>query len=578
MIYMYDVTVVPPWSRPYRRSDKKLFHDTVALWKAACPSLKDHQYAWVFDGYKQLYSIKKLSSDDFPEATPLTVWCREEEREVPMVVRDVSRVADIKVTREILEWAASGRSGWVPQDAIQALDVVLKQAVNVDINFENIGRSYFPTKGETLDVGFGKEVWIGTFSSLRPVGWKSAEVLLTLNVDTANKPGTKALHLTKESAAGKGDSYFHELLAGGRKGRSTVNFLNGVTEEQRKTISRDLEGLKVKYEMPCGEGEVRKRQYRVLEMRRKAASLEMISVDSDSVSVAEYFKRQYGVALQFPALPCLWVGSRDRSTYIPAEFCSMTSQPLPRKKKLADDAVAKMIKQTAVKPLERQAKIMEGLKMNNDKYKKDPFAKEFGISVAGEVGIVITSPIDTFLQMTKLTGRILDPPSIEYKLTGKMRNVVTISKTNPGLWRQDKNQYLDGSSVDNWALLDLSRMDDAQHKTVVAGFVSIGKENGITFSSKPHREVASMRDLESAMATIEGTLAKVVAKQQEKGQKLDLVLIVFPFKAGCLYDKIKHLGDMKMNISTQWPTSASRSTPSWAASTTCCPRPAGRSC
>jgi len=56
----------------------------------------------------------------------------------------------------------------------------------------------------------------------------------------------------------------------------------------------------------------------------------------------------------------------------------MLSQPLPKRKKLEDDAVAKMIKQTAVKPLERQAKIMEGLKMNNNSYKKDPFANEFG--------------------------------------------------------------------------------------------------------------------------------------------------------------------------------------------------------
>ena len=53
---------------------------------------------------------------------------------------------------------------------------------------------------------------------------------------------------------------------------------------------------------------------------------------------------------------------------------------------MPDDAVAKMIKQTAVKPLERQAKIMEGLKMNNDKDRKDPYANEFGISVSGEVG------------------------------------------------------------------------------------------------------------------------------------------------------------------------------------------------
>merc|ERR1719228_1238014 len=351
-----------------------------------------------------------------------------------VVVRDVTRVADIRVTREILEWASSGRSGWVPQDALQALDVVLKQALNVDINFENIGRSYFPTKGETLDVGFGKEVWIGTFSSLRPVGWKDAQILLTLNVDTASKPGTKNLHLTKESTAGKGDSYIQEVLAGGRKRVVNLKGLT-LTEEQRKVVSRDLEGLKIRYEMPTPEGGVRKRQYRVLELRRKPASQEQITLKDENgketkISVADYIKQQYGIQLKLPGLPCLWVGSRAKTTFIPVEFCSMKSQPLPKRKKLEDDAVAKMIKQTAVKPLERQAKIMEGLKMNNDKYRKDPYANEFGISVSGE--------------MTKLTGRILDPPALEYRETGKKRNLVTISKTNPGLWRQDRNQFTDG--------------------------------------------------------------------------------------------------------------------------------------
>lgn len=310
------------------RTDKKLFHDTILAWKAATPSVRNHQHAWVFDGYKQLYSTRRLDTSDFPDYSKFTVYDREEEKEVPMVVKEVTRVADIRVTREIVEWASSGRSGWAPQDAIQALDVVLKQAVNVNTMFENIGRSYFPTQGETLDVGFGKEVWIGTFSSLRPVGWRSAEVLLTLNVDTASKPGTKALHLTKESAPGRGDSYLQELLLAGRKGRP-VALQGGLTEEQRRTVSKDLEGLKVRYELPCGEG-VRKRQYRVLEMRRKPADKELITVEGKEVSVAEYFKAQYGVELEVPGLPCLWVGSRDRSTFIPAEFCRMLSQPLPR--------------------------------------------------------------------------------------------------------------------------------------------------------------------------------------------------------------------------------------------------------
>ena len=157
-------------------------------------------------------------------------------------------------------------------------------------------------------------------------------------------------------------------------------------------VSRDLEGLKIRYEMPTSKGGVRKRQYRVLELRRKPASQELITLKEENgketkVSVADYFKQEYGVELTLPGLPCIWVGSRDKTTYIPVEFCSMKSQPLPKRKKLEDDAVAKMIKQTAVKPLERQAKIMEGLKMNNNSYKKDPFANEFGISVSGEVSL-----------------------------------------------------------------------------------------------------------------------------------------------------------------------------------------------
>ena len=361
-------------------------------------------------------------------------------------------------------------------------------------------------------------------------------------MDTASKPSTKNLHLTNESAEGKGDSYIQEVLASAR--RKVVNLQGlSLTEEQRKVVSRDLEGLKIRYEMPTLEGGVRKRQYRVLEMRKKSANQEMITIKEENgteikISVADYIKQQYGIQLKLPLLPCLWVGSRAKTTFIPVEFCTMLSQPLPKRKNLEDDSVAKMIKQTAVKPLERQAKIMEGLKMNNKSYKRDPFANEFGISVSGE--------------MTKLTGRILDPPSLEYKEMGKKRNLVTIAKANPGSWRQDKNQYLDGCKVENWAILDMCKLEESQAKVVVQGFVNIGKENGISFTNEVHRQVAAMRDMDQAMSSIEGHLTKIVTKfREEKKKPLDLVLVIFPFKAGSLYDKIKQLGDMKFNISTQ---------------------------
>ena len=40
---------------------------------------------------------------------------------------------------------------------------------------------------------------------------------------------------------------------------------------------------------------------------------------------------------------------------------------------------------TAVKPEERQKKIIQGLKKNNDIFKNDPYAHEFGISIGREM-------------------------------------------------------------------------------------------------------------------------------------------------------------------------------------------------
>ena len=307
IIHQYSVTIIPPWfgKREYRRSDKQLYHDVIKAWKEVCPAAKHNTAAWVFDGHKQLFCTKAYRIEELPDQK-ISVWCEEEERIIDVMVREVEMVSTIKVSKDILDWATSGRSGHVPQDALQALDVVLKEAVNLDLKIFNIGRSHFHMEGETLDVGFGKEVWIGSFSAVRPYGWKDHEILITLNVDTANKPATRNLHLTNESAPGKADSYTHSVLCSERK-RAVINFNKGLTEEQAKTLEKDLKDLKVKYELPSKD-KVIKRHYRVNGLK-KAASNEIIP--DLKISVAEYFEQTHEVKLKFPNMPCLWVGSRQ---------------------------------------------------------------------------------------------------------------------------------------------------------------------------------------------------------------------------------------------------------------------------
>ena len=55
------------------------------------------------------------------------------------------------------------------QDSIHLLDVLLSQAVSLNLEYEIIGRSYYlPNKGTVLDIGFGKEVGPETPSQLPP--------------------------------------------------------------------------------------------------------------------------------------------------------------------------------------------------------------------------------------------------------------------------------------------------------------------------------------------------------------------------------------------------------------------------
>ena len=142
----------------------------------------------------------------------------------------------------------------------------------------------------------------------------------------------------------------------------------------------------------------------------------------------------------------------------------MEKQPMPLKKKLPDDAIAKMIRATAVKPEDRQKKIIDGLKKNNAMYRDDPYAREFGINVAGE--------------MAKLTGRVLDAPIIEYH-GGKEAK---INKTSPGKWFQDKQQYVSAASFTNWCVVDLAGLSENNYKDVIMGFSSVGKEVGMNIS------------------------------------------------------------------------------------------------
>ena len=68
-------------------------------------------------------------------------------------------MADIKLTQDFVEWAAKGRSGAIPEDAIQTLDIFLKQGVNSTLTSAGNPSAGLtsPPPGTPLPWGFGKE-------------------------------------------------------------------------------------------------------------------------------------------------------------------------------------------------------------------------------------------------------------------------------------------------------------------------------------------------------------------------------------------------------------------------------------
>ena len=142
-------------------------------------------------------------------------------------------------------------------------------------------------------------------------------------------------------------------------------------------------------------------------------------------------------------------------------FCMMMGQPMPRYKVLHDESLLEMIRITAAALMVRQERIMKELQRNNSMYKNVPYAKEFGINKAGT--------------MAKLTGRLLPPPSIEYR-QGKQ---VKMYKQNPGKWVQKSqdNLYKSGMELSDWAVLDLARLSKGEYEAMVQQLVIVA--NGV---------------------------------------------------------------------------------------------------
>jgi len=511
-IHQYSIDIFPPWERAYSKKDQDIYRKVFQEWTRLSSKLKifwnpktKKNPSFAFNGKNVFYSTQLIQ--DIPDYENIEVI--GDNTRLIFQIKNAKYVNTLFVTEEFEKFLEHGRRAYKTEvgfahDMLSAIDVILSQTVRLDdVNFRTIGRSFYPVNGEVLDLGFGKEVWYGTFLSARPHGWKKdGGYLFTMNADVANKPAVVNRHFTNGQ-----DCYLNLMF-------KKSDLRSGLEYRDTRTLHEDLKGLKIRYELPDGK----KRAYRVNGLVKPAS--EQIIPDL-KITVEQYFKTEMKILLKLPKLPCLHVGAVNKTIYIPMEFCEMLPQSLPRGKKLSDICTATMIRKTAVAPQERKKKIMAGLRESGNLFMNDEFAIEFGISFEQ--------------RMMQITGRVLDAPSIGYKNQAKCH----IDPKEPGVWRPRNLEYRDGKSLKKWIFMDFKIISEKQFNDLLIAFRKMGSEVGLKIESNPEWFPTNEREF---VAHFE----KIVQQKQPQ-----MIMILLPFKTGNLYDKIKQLGDIEHKVPTQ---------------------------
>ncbi|XP_078333968.1 protein argonaute-2-like isoform X2 [Crassostrea virginica] len=493
VLHHYDISIVP--DKCPRRVNREIIETMVTAYSQKIFSGQKP----VFDGRKNLYSRE-----------PLPIGRDKVELEVTLPGEGKDRVFNItmKWVQQIslfgLEEALQGHTREIPQDAITAVDIIMRHLPSM--TYTPVGRSFFsPPEGYDHPLGGGREVWFGFHQSVRPSHWK-----MMLNIDVSATAFYKAQPVIE---------FMCEVL----DIKDVNEQKRPLTDSQRVKFTKEIRGLKVEI-THCG---TMRRKYRVCNVTRRPAQTQSFPLQLDSgqtveCTVARYFLERYKMKLQYPHLPCLQVGQEQKHTYLPLEVCNVVGGQRCIKK-LTDMQTSTMIKATARSAPDREREINNLVRKAN--FNADPFLQTFGINI---------NPM-----MCDLQGRVLNPPKILYGGRTKAQAV-----PNQGVWDMRGKQFYSGTEIRVWAIACFAPQrtvrEDAlrnftqqlQRISNDAGMPILGQPCFCKYATGPDQVEPMFRYLKNTY------------------QGLQLIVVVLPGKTP-VYAEVKRVGDILFGLATQ---------------------------
>ncbi|MCO5609555.1 hypothetical protein L7F22_063784 [Adiantum nelumboides] len=495
-IFHYDVTIEPDPPKGLHRS---------VLNQAVQAHQAEMLGAMVaYDGQRALYTATEL-----PELLEMEVELtqgdgpKRRNNQFKITLREASRIR-----MGLLQEYLNGSRRILPQDCLQALDIVLREAAVVP--FIQKGRCFFGSHFGEKSLGGGVQAYSGFYQSIRP----AQNGLLSLNIDIAAAPFLEPISLP-------------DFLANAF--RKDIRDLNqelarpdAYGDQARVKAKKLLKGIRVETVHNRGA----KRKYRIQSLSNEPLRNLRFDMDGESVSVIDYFSRTYNYKIALPGLPAVESGTKEKKHYLPMEVCKIVSGQ-PFMKSMSEPQKKALLGITCVPPEERKVtthKIQTQLKVESK-------------ALTSEFGVLINSLI------TEIPARILPAPAIQY-------HSATIQPP-PGLgsWNMKNKQMVTGSKIAHWSLINFSHT--LQERAVQEFCKKLPRECDI-YGLSMNPDIA-VRPITETRGNVEGAIKHQNRQCVETfGQDLDLLFCIMPQNDNkTVYATVKRVCEIELGVVTQ---------------------------
>ncbi|GMT00939.1 hypothetical protein PENTCL1PPCAC_23113 [Pristionchus entomophagus] len=588
MITQYHVEVHHPGTRKLDREETRAI-----FWQAVAdhPKIFPKKFAIAYDGAHQMYTPMKL---DFPEDKPscrleCSVSLARDPRDNTKCAVSLQRVGlvlmDMKRTR-------SNELDARTLAPIQIIDIVFRQGLNCP--FLEKSNIFYPWKSsfyripkasgsmDTVDLDGGKELWTGFFSSTHTsknykpllnidvahtVFYKSRMSLVQFMCEVINERSGQYSYRTPPMTARPGPPQMPGMRGppGGPPGRPGMPPNRGpggyggagmrqpsppggyggpgggggalsietlypeftLSPHELAVLSEAVKGVRVR----IAHRPKVVRVYRVNSLQLPADQLSFPTTneagEEKMMTVAEYFEQKY-TKLKWPKLPCVHVGPPNRSIYYPIEVCIIDA-PQKYNKRLSEKQTSTIIRAVAVDAQQREARIMSLCEQAS--FDKDPFLKEFGLSVN-------TAMVETI-------GRVLPAPAILFGENMKRQDPVVYPRD--GAWVLDNQVLYLPATCRSYAMIALvSQREQMALQSFCGALHGKALQMGMEMPRWPDVvKYGKGRD------DVPQLFHETLSEYEQIGNQCDLIIVVLPAKNSEIYMTVKECSDMVHGVMSQ---------------------------